>query len=218
MRCNEARLRLSGSHRDKTDLAADRDLQEHLKSCAACRAEAAAAGLLSRVFAATSEDDSLAISALADMRKRVESQAAQVPVRESRIGRRFRRPVVALGVLAAAAAVALLTIVPFSYNQTVGYEVSFQCVNREIAEDDERLCELLYTLGLTEADFDLHGCDTTCKLNVMYLKSRQEAQLVVAALATINDECLTADVFPVTEKASGSLINQASDKLLQGAT
>ena len=111
--------------------------------------------------------------------------------------------------------IAALTLIPFQYDQTIGYEVAFAGVERELVEEDERVCDMLFALGLIEAAVDYLGCDTTCKLTVFDLKSKQEVQLVVAAFAHINPMDLNTNVIPVRATVSGSLLDRANERILR---
>ena len=69
--------------------------------------------------------------------------------------------------------------------------------------DDNIICDMLYSMGLLEAAVDVLGCDSTCSLLIFDLKSREEAQLVVAAFHQVDDDHVKTDVIPVFSPASG---------------
>jgi hypothetical protein len=222
MRCREAKRRLTDSRRESKSLGEDKELLAHLAQCAHCAECARATGMLERVIEAAREGDSLAVTPLAEQRKLVEARLAAarriqsnqtLPARLVTVLRSHRALSAAASVVVAALLV--VTLVPFQYDHTIGYEVAVEGVHQNLVDDDNNtICNLLYGLGLIEADVDVLGCDSTCALTVYHLKSRSEAQLVIAALTRINPVSLTTDVKPVRATTSGSLLERANDKLL----
>jgi len=221
MRCREARLRLTVSRQDRSAGTDDRELIDHLNQCPACAREAGAAGTLRQIFAASSVNDMEYVTPLHKQRLQVEARVAhqQHPNVNAGTARRERliwRPAFGVGLaLVAVTLIAALTLIPFQYDRTIGYEVAFAGIERELVEEDERVCDILFELGLIEAAVDFLGCDTTCKLTVFDLKSKQEVQLVVAAFAQVNPMDLTTDIIPVRATVSGSLLDRANERILR---
>jgi hypothetical protein len=221
MRCRQARLRLTGSRQDESAGTEDRELIDHLNQCPACAREAAAAGTIRQMFAVASVNDMENVTPLYEQRLQIEARATrqQRPNVSAGMAKRERlkwRPVFGVGVaFVAAILIATLTLIPFQYDRTIGYEVAFAGVDRELVEEDERVCDMLSALGLIEAAVDFLGCDTTCKLTVFDLKSKQEVQLVVAAFAHVSPMDLTTDVIPVRATVSGSLLDRANERILR---
>ena len=221
MHCREARLRLTGSRQDGSARTDDRELMDHLNQCPTCAREAAAAGTLRQMFTAAGVNDMEKVTPLHDQKLQVEARVARqqrpnVNAGMARRGRLKWRPAFGVGVVfVAAILIAALTLIPFQYDRTIGYEVSFAGIERELVEEDERVCDILFELGLIEAAVDFLGCDTTCKLTVFDLKSKQEVQLVVAAFAQVNPMDLTTDINPVRATVSGSLLDRANERILR---
>lgn len=223
MHCSEARHRLTGSRRSAAELAQDSQLLEHLKLCPNCAREALAAETLRQMLIAGRADDSVGTVPMADQRKLVEARMAQVSGEKSRRhattlvhgNSLSRHPLLSAGAIVTVIIVVLLGLVPFGYHRTVGYEIAFAGVSPELVEDDDRICDVFYALGLAEAAVDVIDCDTTCNILVFDLKSKQEAQLVVTVLERMNRTDLNADVIPIRTRSSGSLLQQANQKLLQ---
>lgn len=222
MHCDRAKRRLNEHESAGTDPQKDSLLMNHLQSCARCGVDAQAAGLLTQVLKKVSDDDTADIRPFIEARRKVEAQAASTGDRttgsdrsrsEFSIGR-WLRPARIVYASVALAALLVVTLIPFQYDQTVGYAVSFAGVERELVRDNELICDLLYDLGLVEADVDLLGCGTTCAVQVLELRTIEEAQLVVEALARINSAGLSSDIIPVREGASASLLQRASRKFL----
>ena len=223
MRCREARLRLIDSRRGGAAGQDDRELLDHLKKCPNCTREAEAAQKLQQLLAAAGADDLSDLLPLTEQKRLVEARTASpggrsrsaLSIRRATIGWPRWRPALGLGVTIAVSLLAILTLVPFRYHRTVGYEVAFAGVNRELVEEDDRICDMLYTLGLPEAAVDVRDCDTTCRLTIIDLKSKEEVQLVVSALARANTGELTTDIVPIRASASGSLLDQANERILR---
>lgn len=224
MQCREARHRLESAHADSSrshdELHLDRELRDHLRTCSTCAKLARSSEVLRQLFAAASEDDRANVPSLANTRVLMEARDAAAKGMRDRspeAPRRSRRHTwipVGAGLAVAAAVLVLVAVVPFGFNQTVSYDVTFHGVQRDIAEDNERLCDVFYDIGLRDAAIDLRGCDTTCQLVVFDLKSEQEVQLAVALLQNLSASDLTVRVLPVRMKSEQTLLGRASDQVL----
>jgi hypothetical protein len=222
MHCREARRRLTGSRRSAAELAQDRELLEHLERCPNCARDALAAETLRQMLSAGKSNDTIDVVPLTDQRKLVEARVARGSIgqshREATVNlpgnSLARHPLIGAGAIATVVIVVLLALVPFGYHRTVGYEIAFAGISPELVEDGDQICDVLYALGLAEAAVDVIGCDTTCNVLVFDLKSKHEAQLVVAVLERMNRSDLDADLIPVRTRSSGSLLEQANQKLL----
>jgi len=205
MRCRQARRRMI-----LPEAAADRSLREHVASCPACAEHWAALARLDRAIDQAAEADRLDLTPLPQQRKLVEARAARLgravaaPVR-LRPARRLRWGAAALAV----AVLLLLTVVPFSYQRTLGYKVSICCVEADLALEGDTICDLFYHLGLDEANYDVLGCDSTCKLMIVDLRSREEVEQVVEALRELTPQANATSVIPVTSSESASLLHRA---------
>jgi len=221
MRCSEARRRLTGSRRDEKSILEDRELQAHLSSCPACAREAEAARIMRAVLEGSSADDTSAMMPSVEQRRLVEDRLRG---RLSVAGRIsdwlnslrywwWRRPGYTISFGVAAAVLAVATFVPFSYDRTLGYDVAFAGVCQEVALDDDKICDMLHSLGLGQAAVDLEECDTVCSLNIICLKSREEVSMVVAALESMCQTEVTSSVIPLVDRTSGSLLDRANEKV-----
>jgi len=224
MRCSEARRRLTGSRRDDLSVLKDRDLLDHLASCPACAREAEAARLMKAVFEGSATDDSLAMLPQEEQRQLVEARAYDHKNLADRVGAWlsglhylwWRRPTRSVSIGLAAAALAVVTFVPFSYDRTLGYDIAFAGVCQEVALDDEKICDMLHSLGLGEAAVDLGECDSVCCLNIICLRSEEEVRLVVSALERMCKTRVTSSVIPLVDRTSSSLLDRANDKVFRG--
>ena len=220
MRCSEARKRLDGSRKNRDLGLLDAATLEHLRTCRACSADREIARILQILFE-TASVDSESVTDLARTRMLVESRQARraehnehVFDRLSRFWHRLFRPGPALATLGVVTMVLLVTAIPFRYYQTIGYEVAVDGVEAELVENNETLCEMLSNLGLLEADIDVLECDTTCSLQIIYLKSRQEAQLVVHALADLRQPDIVTEVKAVRAPTRGTLLEKTGVDML----
>ncbi len=224
MRCSEARRRLTGSRRDDPSALEDRELKAHLASCPSCAREAESARIMKAVLEASTADDTSAMMSQAEQQRLVETRAAGHDRLTDRFGSWltglrylwWRRPAYRASLGLVAAVLAVVTFVPFSYNKTLGYDVAFAGVCQEVALDDEQICDMLHSLGLAEAAVDLEGCDSVCNLNIICLKSEEEVRLVVSALQNMCKTEITSSVVPMVDRASGSLLRRANEKVFPG--
>ena len=208
MLCREAKRRLmeaSGS-RSSSD---DPELMEHLAQCPGCAREAEAVARLKRAFERGRIDDADAVLPIEAQKLAVEERLAES---ERPIGFRLSRPVLnafhmprlAVGLTLAAVALLLVFLKPFQQDRVIGYNLSVAGISEDIATDDDRLCDLLYALGATEAGVDLIGCDTTCDLLIYDLRSTEEVHLVATAIRNLSGADVTTNVIPVTAQSSES--------------
>lgn len=217
MRCRQARSRLSSSNKDAAEWTSDHELIEHLRACPTCARYADSARLLGHLFDASGGDNIEPVPSLLEFRGEIEREEASSRSKRQRPSQwtiLIRRPVFSAGVVTAVIMLCVLTLVPFRYDQTVGYEVAFAGVEPEFVDDNMLICDVLYELGLHDADVDILGCDTTCRVEVVYLKSQQEVQMVVNALSHLHSHELMTIVRPVREETSGNLLERTGGDIL----
>lgn len=210
MQCREARARIEQLKDGSLGPIADADLKRHLNECPNCARLCESTTLMERMFESARQDQLGDTMPLPERRRRVMDR-----IRTHRLPRLHRRWSWAGQSVAAAvtsAVVALLLLVPFNYYRTVGYNLSLAGVSEDVVEA-ESICDLLYNLGLHDADVDVLGCDGTCKVLVLDLKTREEARMVYSALQQIDDEGLRAQIVPVKSPESGSLLERANETL-----
>lgn len=223
MRCREAQSRISGTRRKDGNPAADPELLEHLRNCPVCAAEARAAGSLEKLLDTAAEPDRVGLLSFEQVRRRVERAVDHPTPAERRSSGALRhpwwlrQPVVGMSMLAAVLALAA-SFVPVEYYQTIGYDIRFGGVRPELVEEEDRICNMLSTLGLDEASVDVLGCDSTCSLRILDLKTSDEVNLVSTALRHVNRSHLTVKVTPVRRASSGTLLDRAQDQLFDKST
>ena len=211
MLCREAKRRLIDAGSSGSSISDDRELMEHLAQCPDCAREAEAVKRLHRALERGRIDDTVAITPIEVQKVAIDARLAQSE-RNVTTGYRlsrlladvFRKPHYAVGLTLAAVVVLLVFLTPFKHDRVVGYNLSVAGVSEDIATDDDRLCDLLYALGATDAGVDLIGCDTTCDLLIYDLRSTEEVHLVTMAIRNLNDADVTTNVIPVIAQSPDS--------------
>jgi hypothetical protein len=121
-----------------------------------------------------------------------------------------------IGLSAAVAVLALVTLIPFSYERTVGYEVAFAGVDPALAMNEGRLRIMLEKLGVADATVELGECETTCELIISDLKEMKECKILTYALQEMGNVEVIYQGLPVRENARGGLIELAEDNVFFG--
>lgn len=225
MRCHEARKRIDVLDQHEDGPSADPDLRDHLNICENCRGYAVLSGTMERMLAAARIDDTTGMKSMEQQQTEIDARlrlSIEKRIRAtggvSRQATRplFKRPAFRLSAVAAMAVLAALAFVPFSYYRIVGYDLNLQGVSRHLAHSDEQICELLTRLGLVEAGVDVKGCDTTCSMAILDLKTETEAHLVAGAIARLNEPGLTTSIIPIRTRSTRSLLEQANEIIRRG--
>ena len=172
MRCSEIRRRLIESHGMVT--ADDRELKQHLLTCSDCAAFARAEQSLCRDLATAAVDDNTEEIPLSTLKSRVEARSQsihsaktkEISIMSALIKQVKRRPSLGVTVGFAVVVLALITFIPFSFDNTVGYEVAIAGVNKDLAMDNEKINDLMAALGLENANVDVGDCESTCILKI----------------------------------------------------
>ncbi len=208
MRCKEAKHRINES-----DGRLDRELLEHISECPSCARAAEAAGILKRVFMAARENEINFSTPFEKIRHRIESEAAEKKgkvVIMAKIKRQLSaRPALVTGFGLAILAFLFVTLVPFSYTKTVGYNLTCPKPEGESNISADTYEAALETLGFT----DVYVNASEAYYEVANLESRdaaKQAALTYAALTGSEDE---PEIKPVRKKVSGSLYAQAKDNI-----
>ena len=225
MRCHEARKRIDVLDQHENRPTTDADLRDHLNICEDCRGYAVLSGTMEKMFEAARVDDATGIKPMEQQRSEIETRLKLPPDSRVRatggVSRRTRRPFFVRPAfrLSAAATTIVLTVlafVPFNYYRTVGYDLNLQGVSRHLAHSDEQICDLLTKLGLVEAGVDVKGCDTTCSMAILDLKTETEAHMVAGAIARLNEPGLTTSIVPIRTRSTRSLLEQANAFIRRG--
>jgi hypothetical protein len=211
MNCTEARNRIDTTTEGHA-LTDDTQLHEHLKSCADCRAYIEASGVFEQALQTAAIDDTVPGLTLDEQRRQVEYRLKthRTAVHSSQ-HHLLSRPAWRLTVSAATIALAAIMFVPFTRYTTVGYDVSVDGTCMDVALNHDGMCELLGRLGLVDAGVDLIGCDTTCSVAILDLKTEHEARMVVGAMNRLCKKNLISNIVPIRTKSSRTLLERAND-------
>jgi hypothetical protein len=219
MRCSEARQRLIKSRGMISDSARENELRKHLQVCPECAAFAQAEQTLHRDFAKAAVDDNADDMPLSVLKSRVETRSGLADRNNPKeytimatITRQLRkRPKLGISLGLAAIMLAFVTLVPFSFKHTSGYEVAIAGVNKDLAMDSEKITELMFALGMDDAEVDVGDCESTCKLTIKELKSDVDVKIVIAAFNELGD-CVLEEVKEVSTDEHTSLVDYAKYK------
>jgi hypothetical protein len=217
MRCREAlnrlnRLERSGQH-------PDRELLEHLESCPACARQAEAARELGRAFAEMSTRDETDQITWSEQVHRVEAvarahrnQPKEMPIMSALKRQLKLRPRLSVSLATTMAVLLAATLIPFKFDQTVGFEVAVAGVNRDLALNQDKLNEMLERLGLSNVHITVTGCEATCNLVLSDLDSEQDASLLRLAFEEIGGENVVVQLKmldgEVSQSALGHTVNR----------
>ncbi len=219
MRCGEAKRRLTEYWLEEPEQVDDQELLNHLRECSACARHAAAIRSLKRDFAAARAFDNDGGLPLSILRTRVEAHASiskPAETKERSLMSTFmknlrKRSKLSATVAVVAVVLAVLTLVPFRFERTVGYEVAVAGVDKDLALDSDRVAALLKALGMEAAKVDVTACEATCSLVVRELGSQEDAKLVAAAFLSGGEAGLDCEMIEVLDEHSSSLLNHTKN-------
>jgi len=206
MRCKVAKRRMNES----ID-GLDRELLEHILECPSCARAAEAAGILRKVFQAARENETQLSTPLEIIRTRIESKAQESKRKVAimaRIKRQFRaRPGLVTGFGLGLIAFLFVTLVPFSYTRTVGYNLTCPKSDAQYEISTEKYEDALELLGITDVSVRSAGE----YYEVGNLASRRAARQAALTYAALTDSEDKSEITEVKRKVAGSLYAQAKE-------
>ncbi len=225
MRCYQARQELNRLGWSDTKIAQEMQLVQHLQNCPACAGLLKAEQSLKSDLRAASLNDNEEVIPMSVLKARVEYQAAKVPqvtfmekLLMAPLNNLFtKRPKLGIGLAVTIVALLISALVPFTYDNTIGYEVAFAGVDRTLAMDQDKIQDILLKLGVEDAAIDVSDCEATCKLFISDLKSSSDAQMIKAAFINIDQVELLHDIKEMVSKESGTLIHKVKIDLLSSS-
>ena len=219
MRCWKARRKLTAAFEAGHDIAADKALTDHLQDCADCAARAKSWQSMQADLAAAAQPDLEETVPLAALRERVEASVSGVadhrPKESSTMAALFnnfrKRPRFSIGLAAVAAILVLSALIPFKYDNTIGYEVALAGVDRAIAMDTDRIDKFLVQLGFEDAEVSVGDCEQTCTVKISRLASPEDCQIVKAALDQVVTIKLKATLYEMKVNDDGQMFTVMYD-------
>jgi hypothetical protein len=235
MLCHQARRRLDDCDWLRSNYAQDGELMEHLGKCPKCyslvEAEETLRGDLGVLREVNPEGD----LSLEIIRTKAESSARGERVVEPEVRSFIQRLALALlpntrykfAVVATAVLIGFLAVVPFSFNEKVGYEIAIGGVEKSIALDNQKITSLLDalgmekgkastlldSLGMSNIHLSVGECSETCRLTISDLKTERDVRLMVKAIIELGC-CQIDNIAPIFRSESTSLLGLAAKKLL----
>lgn len=228
MQCRRAQEILSKADWRIDKLRDNRELIDHLESCRACASELRAEQDIMRAERSLVRTEPNREMSLQELRDRVEQDDRPKRWRQRLIHPRYRHyRVRGLAVSLMAAVLLVIALVPFSFRDKVGYEISISGVDRNVAIDSKGIVPLLDALGMEQdkADSLLNAlerkeillkvgeCTETCHLRISDLKTEKDVQLIIKAIIELGC-CEIDNVFPIYKDESTTLLGRVTRKLL----
>jgi len=190
------------------------ELLKHLEACPACARAARAAKIIDDSFRTAASGPDEPVTPFAVLRSRIEQKAAknqkEYSLMEKAQTHLSLRPRLYAGLIFAAAAFLFITLVPFSYTITTGYEAVATNVDQAQPISAKQLVNAMTTLGFADARVNLERADNGYSYRITNLpdwSAGRQAAAVLAALTGASD----VQVNPTREKVSGSLYAQVTD-------
>lgn len=215
MRCRQAKQKLNSINFDSSEIAKNQMLLNHLNECSACASLVTAENSLQADLQAAAVDDNEEVVSNWFLKTLVERQAADAnrsKFRENHLMAIFNlfknQSKLTIGVTTVAVVLLLSVLIPFSYNKTIGYEVAFAGVDKNLALDPGKIQTLLARLGIENVDIDVSGCEATCNVKISDLKSPDDAKLVVAAFNEIDHVVVLEEITEMIESESGNIFEK----------
>jgi len=210
MRCREAKRLLNEGE------LTSRELAGHIQSCPECAREAKAAGIILDSFHSLRRQSQAAATPLSDIRSRLESHPAASTQKEySRMAeithKMAARKKLGFGLGLAVAALLFFTLVPFSYDRVVGYDVEISGIAPGQTINIDPIVKALSGLGYDQASISANYTSSETSVQITNLPSQvaaQEASLVFSTLTGINGR---VEYAPKVEAVSGSLYAQVKE-------
>lgn len=205
MSCRKIRERLN-----TRPLMLDEESRRHLENCPECAAFYRAMQVLDDGFKAAREQDE-PTTPVSELKIKVERKleiAKETSLMTQIKEQLGRRPTLAAGMVLAVLAFLFITLVPFSYTTTVGYNVIYSDLEKAPDISTERLAEALGALGYDRVNVNLGG--NNCELlNLPSYRAAEEAAVAFTAMTGIS---VNPRVEPIEAEVSGSLYAQVLDK------
>lgn len=122
------------------------------------------------------------------------------------------RPRLSLGLGLAVALLAFLTLVPFSYNVTVGYTVGSTELDATLPFNMDAYAGAMESMGYNDVSINRNVNGDKATFQVTGLKTEIAAENAAMVLNTMTNMAAKPAIHPITRAVSGSLYAQAMDR------
>jgi hypothetical protein len=213
MRCREAIRRLNNGGEFDNELIA------HLRDCPKCARAAQAARMLDIILTSARGTKGFPETSFSDIRAALLSRSAAEDDTEISFMSKIKNelvshPKVSLGMIIALTALAFITLVPVSYNKTIGYSLAISNVRADERLQPETLNQVIETLGYDKTAFEIIPSPVDDNY-IISNKPNEKAMIEVAlALETLTGEEYAYQVTPIVQPVTSSIISQIKDKIL----
>lgn len=210
MRCGEAKRRLIEGAPIEGDLAG------HFRSCDSCAAYLDADESLRNILRIVRDEGSAVATPFTEILENVESKFNErkgISLMSKMKSQIENHKKVGFSLLAAACLFALVVLVPFSYDQTVGYTVTIPGLDPAQFAIEGSLPQALASVGLEAATVDFVRNSNLVDFTIGNLPSKNSAREAAAVFSSLCGYDGPFEIAPVTRKTSASLYAQVRDKL-----
>lgn len=229
MLCRRARQRLNECDWLNSKYSLDKELMEHLRECTRCHSLVQAEEALRSDLGVLRQARPGGELSLVAIREKAEGRVKhEVRSFAHRLAlalvpnTRHKFAVAAIIIL-----VGFLAVVPFNFQEKIGYEIAIGGVEKSVAEDNRQITSLLDALGMDKGKAttlldslgksDIHlsvgECSETCRLTISDLKTERDVRLMVKAIIELGC-CQIDNIAPIFRSESTSLLGLAARKLL----
>lgn len=190
----------------------DGEAQQHIQNCPSCMKEAEAARKLVSALKIAKATKNENITPLARIRSAVEAEAEKEITLMSRISSGIKaRPRMIAGLGMVVVLLIVATLVPFTYEKTVGYDATFAGIESQV--NDQTLMKAVKALGYDNISINSKSHGNLTDYTVANLPSEDAVREVSAAFYTLTGFNRSPEVTPVKSKVSGTLYAQAKDQI-----
>jgi hypothetical protein len=220
MRCHQVQRRIIRSEGPPDECLRDDKVCRHIENCRKCRLFLQAESMLRHDLRSAASDDMAKTVSFADLKANVEKLAAKPDNynnRENILMKILTYPILTkprLGITLAVISViiAFVTLVPFHFSRTVGYEVAVATADDDVIIDENKVDDLLKTLGIENASYSLGDCDPKCKVIISDLKSKEDVDILITALDEIG-QCKVVYIKPVIDEDNITIMDEAKHRI-----
>jgi len=235
MLCHRARRRLNECDWLHSDYSLDEELMKHLGECPRCYSLVQAEETLRSDLGVLREAKPDGVLSLGVIREKAEKSARGTDRVEQDVRSFANRLALALvpntrykfAVVTIAILIGFLAVVPFSFQEKIGYEIAIGGVEKSIALDNQKITSLLGalgmekgkastlldSLGMNDIRLSVGECSETCRLTISDLKTERDVRLMVKAIIELGC-CQIDKIAPIFRSESTSLLRLAARKLL----